>query len=207
MDDKAGMILIHYRYIIENRLFDEYDVLGFLIFIREYISDTEYPYIREFSHLVAHRGRDRGCVNSCIVAAIENDYRTKHESNEVEGYRGMEYQKWKDEWKNLGEEYGIVIDDEIIGELTLCVFSLAQFTNYIDKKGRGRGRIELFFGKDRSLALVTTEGESDSLYVCFSKFGCFELCRDIPGGYLENVVETIRINGRLRLRDTKGFII
>lgn len=205
MDKKAQKIMLHYKEILEQHSFDEYDVLGLLIFLRNYICDS-YPNIMEFSDLVAHRERNKGLVNDCIVAAIENNYETKG-NKKVIGYNGMKYEKWSEEWKRIGVQYDILIDEEIINELTLCVFSLAQFTNYIDKKGRGRGRIELFFGKDRSLALVTTEGESDSLYVCFSKFGCFELCRDIPGGYLENVVETIRINGRLRLRDTKGFII
>ena len=205
MDKKAQKIMLHYKEILEQHSFDEYDVLGLLIFLRNYICDS-YPNIMEFSDLVAHRERNKGLVNDCIVVAIENNYETKG-NKKVIGYNGMKYEKWSEEWKRIGVQYDILIDEEIINELTLCVFSLAQFTNYIDKKGRGRGRIELFFGKDRSLALVTTEGESDSLYVCFSKFGCFELCRDIPGGYLENVVETIRINGRLRLRDTKGLII
>lgn len=205
MDKKAQKIMLHYKEILEQHSFDEYDVLGLLIFLRSYICDS-YPNIMEFSDLVAHRERNKGHVNDCIVAAIENNYETK-ENKKVIGYNGMKYEKWTEEWKRIGVQYDILIDEEIINELTLCVFSLAQFTNYIDKKGRGRGRIELFFGQDGSLALATTEGELDSLYVCFFKFGCFELCRDISGGHLQDVVETVRINGRLRLCDAMGFII
>ena len=31
---KDNVILNHYKYILENYLFDEYDILGFLIYIR-----------------------------------------------------------------------------------------------------------------------------------------------------------------------------
>ena len=207
MDKKARKILEHYKTILTNHIFDEYDILGFLIFIREKLSDDRYPSIKDFAHLIAHRERNRGHVKACIDRAKENGYITEKNSKKVIGYEGMNYITWVDEWQIFQKEFDFKLDKEAIEELTLCVFSLAQFSEYVDKKGVRIGRIELFVAADRSLALVTTEGNDDSLYVCFSKFGCFELARNVEGGRLNEAVETIRIDGKLRLKDKNGFII
>lgn len=206
MDVKEIQIMKHYKEMLENRLFDEYDVLGFLIFIRRHLNDTNYPHIKEFTHLVAHRNRDRGHVKDCIVVAIENEYRTENGSRKVVGYHGMEYNEWMEEWRRFGIEFNFDIDETLIEELTLCIFSLAQFTEYNDVNGRGLGVLKLFIGNDNSLALTTTEGKRDSLYVCFVKFGNFNPCRTIDAGYLRNPVEAVRVDGKLRLRDEEGFI-
>ncbi len=207
MDNKAKQIMKHYKMLFENRLFDEYDVLGFLIFIRSYICESKFPNIRDFSHLIAHRNRERGKVNDCIVSAIENGYQTEKDGKTVVGYNGINYADWINEWKNIGKEFEITFDDEIIKELSVCIFSLAQFTCYKDEKGRGAGRLELFTGNDKSLALATTEGKKDSLYVCFFKVGCFEFAREVYAGHIVNPVEAVRVDGRLRLKDSEGYII
>ena len=51
MKDKK--ILDHYKYLFDNYLFDEYDVLGFLIFIREQIDASTCHFIQEFADLIA----------------------------------------------------------------------------------------------------------------------------------------------------------
>jgi len=43
-DKKANIMLEHYKHIIKERTFDEYGILGFLIFIRDYIKNYSYPY-------------------------------------------------------------------------------------------------------------------------------------------------------------------
>ena len=49
MDLKANFIREHYKKLIENREFDEFDILGFLIFIRSFIKpNKQYPLIEEF---------------------------------------------------------------------------------------------------------------------------------------------------------------
>ena len=63
-------MLEHYKNVIENRSFAEYDILGFLIFIRRHLN-KDNVYIREFADLIAHRERDRGIVVDCITASIE----------------------------------------------------------------------------------------------------------------------------------------
>ena len=119
----------------------------------------------------------------------------------------MNYDDWVREWEDIGIKFDINFDDKIIEELTLCVFSLAQFTCYKDEKGRGSGKVELFVGNDSSLSLATTEGKPDSLYICFSKFGTFKLCREISAGHLKNPVEAVRVDGKLCLRDIEGYIL
>lgn len=207
MDKKEKLILKHYRVLIESNEFDEYDILGFLIFIRRHLNYNEYPNIREFSDLIAHRIRDRGRVNECIVVAIEGEYQTEKNSKIIRGYNGMDYKLWVNEWKNIGNIIDIKFSDEIIEDLTVCVFSLAQFTCYNDKEHRGSGRLELFIGKDGSLALATTEGNPRSLYICYSMFGNFTTCREISAGHLRNPVEAVRVNGKIRLKDSEGYII
>ncbi len=71
MDRKEIEILNYYRNIIERKEFDEYDILGFLIFIRKHI-EKEYTYIAEFANLIAHRERAKGIVMRCISSAIDN---------------------------------------------------------------------------------------------------------------------------------------
>lgn len=207
MDIKEQQIMQHYKELIEKRKFDEYDILGFLIFIRERISENIYPDIKEFAHLIAHRERYKGIINECIVSAIANGYKTIEGSRTVIGYHGMEYETWKREWGKLGKEFNIILDAESIEEITLCVFSLAQFSTYNDKKGRGSGVVKLFVGRDNSLALVTTEGKEESLYVCFSKFGKVKLYREIPAGIMRNPVEAVRRKGELWLKDKDGYIL
>lgn len=56
MDLKAESIMNYYRELIQNREFDEYDILEFLIFIRNSTKSTgKYPFIVEFTDLIAHR--------------------------------------------------------------------------------------------------------------------------------------------------------
>ena len=53
MDLKANFIMEHYKKLIENREFDEFDILGFLIFIRSFIKpNKQYLLIEEFADLV-----------------------------------------------------------------------------------------------------------------------------------------------------------
>lgn len=205
MDIKEQKMLQHYKRIIENREFDEYDILGFLIFIRRHLH-TESNYIQEFADLVAHRERKRGIVVECITNAINSNYKTKGKSREVISYRGMKYETWVKQWKNLGIDLNINISKEIIKEITLCVFSLAQHTLYDDEKGHS-GKMDLFQGKDKSIALTTLENNSHSLFVCFAKFGKFDFVRNLSAGYMRKPVETIRKDGRLRLLDEDGYII
>ena len=71
---KNDVILSHYKYLIENYLFDEYDILGFLIFIREQIDDSRCHFVKEFCDLIAHRTRDEGIIKDNIKNKSDINY-------------------------------------------------------------------------------------------------------------------------------------
>ena len=205
MDIKEQKMLQHYKNIIENRTFDEYDILGFLIFIRRHLENGQ-KYIRDFADLIAHRERKWGLAVNCIKVAIDNQYQTEDDGKKVKDYHGMDYSIWSHEWKELGLKQNIVINDELIQEITLCIFSLAQHTKYDDKSNHA-GKMDLFQGQDNSLALTTSENKPGSLFVCFAKTPAFNFVRELSAGYLRKPVETVREKGELRLMDEDGYII
>lgn len=205
MDAKEEKMLEHYKNVIENRFFAEYDILGFLIFIRRHLN-KDNAYIREFADLIAHRERDRGIVVDCITASIENNYQTEQGSNKVIGYNGLHYEQWEKEWTSLGEKLGIAFDQKIIKEITLCIFSLTQHTHYNDKKGHS-GKIDLFQGNDSSLALATSTDDIHSPLVGFAKLDNVNFVRELPAGHLNKPVDTKRTNGKLFLLDDDGYIL
>jgi hypothetical protein len=203
MDKKERLILKHYKKVIENRIFDEYDILGFLIFIRRHLGN-KYNAILEFSDLIAHRNRKKGMVMTAISKAIDNNYKTFNHTKKVMGYHGIETRKLIEQFKKWGVKYGINFTDECLQEIIMCIFSLAQFTCYSD--GKHRGKLMLVQGKNK-LALVTTEGKGDSPYVSFSVLEGCKFVRMVNVGILDNPVEAVRESGILRLKDSDGYII
>lgn len=208
MDLKAMFILKHYRELLENRKFTEFDILGFLIFIRSFIDkNPKYRLIEEFADLVAHRERERGIAMDCIAIAIDNKYRCKDNSKEIQGYDGIDENYWKKEWNNLGSEFRITINDGIIKEITLCIYSLAQKTIYADKKEH-KGTIE--FGADSrtgEIALLTTEGRNDSLFVCFAKYNGYKVDSRYEGIPIKKIIHTDRNSNELKLLDNSNNCI
>lgn len=206
LDDKEKVILNHYKEIIEKRSFDEYDILGFLIFIREKVDKGIFSIIPEFADLIAHRHRNKGIVMNNICIAIQNNY--QRENNKVKGYKGIKWETWLAEWKKIFLEFNIKFDKAIITEIILCIYSLAQNTTYNDGNGN-MGKIELFIDNiTNSLCLCTTEGLVDSFYICFSKFGKFNINKSLfDFGLIKEVVETKRIEGKLILTCSKGIIL
>lgn len=118
----------------------------------------------------------------------------------------MRYETWVNEWKRFANQYNFSIDKNIIKEITLCVFSLAQFTKYNDKNGH-TGHIELFMGEDNSLGLITVGNEPDSLYICFAKCDNVVFERKLFAGHFEEPIETERINGTLRIKYMNEYIL
>ena len=132
MDNKEQQIMKHYKMLIETNTFDEYDILGFLIFIRRHLSDDKHPNIKEFAHLIAHRERDRGKVNNCIVTAILPKYKTdklhellyKFSLNETikQGCIPYEDMQFGEQAKNNGNFTAIDIGYEIVKYTRLIEF-------------------------------------------------------------------------------------
>lgn len=197
MDDKAFRIFNHYKYLIEKNSFDEYDIWGFLILIRNYIDKIQYRGIFEFCNLIAHRNRDRGIVMECIEKAITNNYATLPDSKAVMGYQGIAKERWEKEWSLFATQYDVSISKQAMADLMLCMFSLAQDTEYSSLQGAGK--IVVFQGKNGVLSLVTTEGLLDSQYVCFSQFGPYKFLYEYSAGKITDVVETKRVGTELQL--------
>ena len=205
-DIKETKMLQHYKFIIENRMFDEYDILGFLIFIRRHLPAKKYEYVRDFSDLIAHRERDKGIVVDCISACVKNNYATNADGKSLKDYYGIDPIKWNTEWQELGKDFGIGINADIIKEITLCIFSLSQHTQYVCQDGIS-GTIKSYFATDDFIYLATSENRRDAGWVCFAKCGPLLFSRDYTKGYLKKSVETKRENGVLRLLDEDGYII
>lgn len=199
MDDKEKLMLEHYKKIIENREFDEYDILGFLIFIRNKITKTDYPYIYEFSDLIAHRHRNQGLIFTNIKNAIDTNYECKKNSNTIKKYKGIGRNRWNSQWRKLGNNFHILISNDLIKEITVCIFSLAQKTEY-ESKNSNLGKIELAIDSKNNLCMVTTEKNRNSIYVCVAKCGKFNIQTKFPLGIVTEVTETIRKNRKLILK-------
>lgn len=210
-DTKEKLILSHYRLVLEERTFDEYDLLGFLIFIRRHInaSPGSFPAIKDFSDLIAHRSRDKGRVMDSIGNAISNNYCIKRGTQKVKGFAGIQYASWKKEWITLGNAYSINFTSQAILEITLCIFSLSQYTEHKRLKDGSvqSGKIDLYQATNGYLALVTNEGTRTSLNVCFFKAGPFVFETRYEAGHVKEPVETIRVEGHLRLKTSNGYII
>lgn len=198
MKDKK--ILDHYKYLFDNYLFDEYDVLGFLIFIREQINKSTCPFIQEFADLIAHRSRNRGIIKENIIKARNNHYLCNDKGNVI-GYCGVKWNTWVNEWNILGTQIDFDFrkdNKKLLKQITICIISLAQDTKYYDKDVI-IGKVEAFIDGGKNLLLVTTEGKSDSLMVCLMKCGPFNNIVDKNNGFFDYPLETKRENGKLCL--------
>ena len=205
LDIKEKVMLQHYEELFDKFLFDEYDILGFLMLIRRFVRN-KYDAIVEFADLIAHRKRDRGKVMESISVAIESNYET-YNGKKIKGYHGIDEQQWAVEWEGLFNDLDLKMNSRLLKEITICIFSLAQGSEYEDKTGKHHGYLMLIRGKNNTLSLSTTEGESNSLYICFSLLNDIEYNEKRTDFIYMNPVETVRIEGKLRLKDEKGYIM
>jgi len=132
MDKKAKLILKSYHQLFKGRSFLERDVLGFLIFIREQVSDTV---LTELCNFVAHRNRDRG-ITYTLAESINNALQSDN-SSEIEG-QNLFYSS---------EHIGQVINDffahqslpalssTTITEIIMSIISLLQAIPIMKKDG------------------------------------------------------------------------
>ena len=212
MDKKEEAILKHYKKKIESQEFDEYDLIAFLIVIRPHLNVRKHKRIKDFADTIAHRVRNQGIAKDAIQNAKKHGYVRTPKNNKVRGYRGIAESTWEREWRDFGKTYDIKITKKIIKDITLCFYSLSQFTTYFsDKKRDGKkgkiGKMDLSAGRDSKLALMTSENTSSSLYINFSVSGAFDLLPDRYKHFYDKPVEAVRDEtGKLRLRDEDGFI-
>lgn len=113
LNQKEQLMLRHYSKLLDEFLFDEYDILGFLMLIREHIRKSKsYPCILEFADLIAHHERDQDLVFDAIKTAIENGYKTS-DGKRVIDYKGIDETTWKSEWNQLLTELNISVNKRL----------------------------------------------------------------------------------------------
>ena len=61
--------------------------------------------------------------------------------------------------------------------------------------------------KSGEIALLTTEGKKDSLFICFAKYGEYIIDTKYDGVPITEIVSTFRDNGKLKLKDMLNNII
>lgn len=203
MDKKGDYILKEYWNRVVNEEFDEYLLLGFFILLRSTDVCRTYPTIDDFLQVIAHRKRNKGIGMDCIRNAIKNNYQFVPGTRKILDYHGMDYASWEREWMQLAAHYAVSMGGSIIKDITICVFSILQFTEYDDNNYAGV--IRLMKNKD-SLALYSVEKKPGSMPVCFARIEGIDFVDD---GFqdFDLPVETKRHNGKLRLICNNQFII
>ena len=97
LNQKERYIVKLYKEKFENNTFDEFDVCFFVMFLRSHIDKNKFPYIFDWGDSIAHRERDKGKAYSSLKNVQDNKYETKHNSNKLSGYDGIEEKPWKKE--------------------------------------------------------------------------------------------------------------
>lgn len=206
MNIKESKMLEHYKDLIENRLFDEYDIYGFLILIRRHLPKGQLQLVHEFSDTVAHRERNEGLILANLKIAKENNYQTK-DGRKIIGYNGYKPETWNSEWKKTMKLFNIAVDKTILKELTVCIFSLFQEVSYVDENG-AVGKLKLIINSDcNQLSLCTYEGYSDSPFVAFAKLDNVKIEQSLYDFlHCGFPAETSREDGILKLKNEIGLI-
>lgn len=208
-DKKERLMIAHYFGLLAENNFTEYDILGFLIVLRQELDGEKYKYIYDFANLIAHRSRNQGVAMDAIQGAIDNGYKFIDGTTKIRGYHGIPYDKWKTEWQNLSAQFSVRLSDETIHDITICVFSLAQNTAYNKTETKDSvtkrygGKMALFGSKDRELMLGTAENEH-SRSICFASTSNEKVENLKP---INATVETFRKDGILHLKTIEGTVI
>lgn len=204
LSKKEQVILDHYKLLIESQSFDEFNLIGFFIFIRSIIKKGDYANIYDFCDTVAHRGRNQGKANIGIKKIIQNQYQTighdqirpMGKSQRLQGANGITEDTWKKEWVKFGKAYSIRINDSIIQDISLCVLSLLQDVQIEDDQNNIIASLKIVKGQNE-LSAAITEGHPNSPFVVFFRVSC--TTEAIPAGPISDAIYTIRENGKLRL--------
>lgn len=208
MNEKELNNLGHYKCLIENRKFDEYDIMGFLVLIREHINQKKNPMIYDIANGTAHRKRNKGKIYNSIYYAVLNNYST-NEDGKVDGYHGILNNAWKTECLNLSQQFHIKITPIISIELAICMFSIIHRSEYetdtksINKEISIKGSIEMLTNKD-NLSILTSD-DINKITVCFMKIDNVEVFK--KDSFIMSVVETYRKNGFLYLKSDNEDIL
>lgn len=234
MNDKEKLNFKYYKEKIENRKFTEYDIIGFLILIRAYISEKDYPILCDFANNIAHRNRNRGKVYDNILNSNKECYEKDENGNatirkkdndkpifyeetvdkKVKGYDGIEYDEWFNECEKMAKEHEIKITKTIAKELLICIFSLLQKTKiekYCKEKEENiqiDATLELNIGKN-SIGLYTVDNSwENGERVCFMEIKNITIFEENiqEYGFINDAVQTFRKKNILYLATNKNIL-
>ena len=192
--EKRDGILYHYIRRFQGMTFDEYDVMGFLIAIRDANLRNNQPELYDFSNIIAHRDRDRGIAVDSMSEAIKNDF-CQNANGEVLGFNGPKYNKLRNQIEQIGIQYQFITSEVFINDFILCLMSIAQHV-VCEQGGNEVCKLELFQKKDHTMALVAIGEKASVCYLCNQRACDFE--HKYPGGYIQDAIEMIRIEGNLK---------
>lgn len=195
MNKIDGMIK-HYAELFNNRKFDEYDVAGFLILIRNDEIKGNHPFIYDFANIVAHRARTEGVACTAMSTAIGNKFELD-KKGKVKGFYGPTYINLMKETKMLSEKYSFNAEKDFCREFVLCLMSIAQnvtckYDNQIICE------LQLFQTKNNNIALVAMGKDNSVCYSLYESKIDFE--NRYSWGLIDGAVEAIRIEDKLELR-------
>ncbi len=201
MLNKKDIVIKHYKTIIERRKFDEYDIRGFLMFIRNY-HHNQYNYIDEFSDLVAHNIREKGIIFDSLKNAKTYGYEVNSKGR-IKGYKGLKIETFKNQIKKILRELGINYTKETIKELVVCIFSITQDSEYmltIEDGLTGRQGF-LYYGKVKclidlyyqKLVLLTEECKNSDKLVVFAEVNINCDSKEENFFIMDQGMETVRI--------------
>lgn len=202
-NQKEKLVFNMFKELIEKDAFDEIDISSFLIYIRSLFDKTDkstYWNLYDICDFVAHRKRDNGKTKDGIVRAIDNGYQTSNSSKRIIGYEGIQYEKWKCEWENLGKELDIDFSEITIKNISICILSMLQDTVFYRNKD-DQTQIAVFKilqGKN-CLSLCSNEGTPNSPYVVYFKVENVSFQRRYPTCEINDPLFAKRINGELHL--------
>lgn len=202
---KETMVLQYYDKMFIERHFDEFDMIGFFIFIRSFIDKGDYADIYTICDTVAHRERDNGPIHDGVCGVIENNYQTITQcKKELKGARGIKTNSWNRQWYRLAQKLDLHISDEVINDISLCVVSMLQDTRIIEN-GNIIADLQIIATAD-GVGLGWTEGNKDSFYVWYFNCHLFRIS-NLCNGIIEKAVYTIREGDILRLVCQDGTYI
>ena len=98
------------------------------------------------------------------------------------------------------------LNEIIIKEIVLCIFSLAQKAEYI--KDNKKGCIDIMtLINSGSISIITSEIEGESPCVCFSIYKGYKVYINFNGAFDKEILYAIRKNGVLQLCDKDKCIL
>ena len=194
-------MLKHYLNLFEKNEFDEYDVYGFLILVRDYTKG----WIHDFCHLIAHRIREKGKIYCMIEKTLcltdsNGELLIDKGKKTVTGYRGIANGTLQNELNQFAKLYGHCLSKRTLDEIVLCIFSIAHLSTY--KVGNlGCARMSLSINNKNELWLCTEMECAGKLIgnIGFAKLKYNPINTQKCGIILQGATEVLREKGKIQV--------